>query len=207
MIEKIKNIKSKIWPIKPWILIIIALASGTIGIFGLRNNNLQMVKIRDQVFEADKKDAEIVERLTELKVFVFTHMNSSTRVELKYSYERAAEAAIKESSNLKTKQANIFDKVPAKCGGGARFTDTTDPCIKEYIDKRIKELGGQNSRLAKLPNKQLFIHEYKSPIVSFDFTGICLLIAGASGLTALGTLLVRFIKQEINFYEGGIDGL
>ena len=207
MIEKLKNIVSKVWPPRPWILMTIAVMFGVVGVFGLRNNNLQMVQLRDKVFLADKNNANLPEAMKELKAFVFTHMNSSTKIELKYTYERAAEAAIKESSNITTGEGNIFDKVPSQCGGAARFTDTTDPCVKAYIDKRIKELGGENSKLAKLPNKRLYIHEYKSPILSFDFTGLCLVIAGASSLGAFGVFLVRFIKKEVDFYDGGVDEL
>ena len=128
MIEKLKNIVSKVWPPRPWILMTIAVMFGVVGVFGLRNNNLQMVQLRDKVFLADKNNANLPEAMKELKAFVFTHMNSSTKIELKYTYERAAEAAIKESSNITTGEGNIFDKVPSQCGGAARFTDTTDLC-------------------------------------------------------------------------------
>ena len=168
MIEKLKNTIKIVWPPKPWILMTVAVMFGVIGVFGLRNNNLQMVQLRDKVFVADKNNANLPEAMKDLQVFVFTHMNSSTKIELKYTYERAAEAAIKESSNITTGQGNIFDK---------------------------------------LPNKRLYIHEFKSPILSFDFTGLCLLIAGASSLGAFGVFLVRFIKKEVDFYEGGIDEL
>ena len=200
------KILKKLWPIKSWHFIVLAIVLAASGVVGLRNNNVRMAEIREDVFAADEAGEGIGASLDELRGFVFSHMNASTEVELKFTYERAAEAAIKENNNV-TSNANIFEGLPSECGGSASFADSTDPCVRDFIDRRIAELGGENPTPTSLPDKNLYIYTFESPLLSLDFAGISLLLSLLSVFAAVGMIGWNFVKNELSFYTGDIEGL
>lgn len=176
-----------------------------IGVFMLRANNLKMSEIRERVYIADEKNEGLSDAIDELRLFTYSHMNASTTIELKYSYERDVQKALKNVDN-KSGGGNIFDDLPADCEAGA-FVDRTAPCVQEYIDKRIREIGGGNSQVLKMPDKRLYVYDFKSPLLSFDTAGWMLILSSGSAITGAGWILARFIKDEIAFYKGDIEGL
>ena len=199
--------KQWLWPPKTGHLFVLALFFLVVSVFALRSNNLKMVEMRELVFVEDKNNGAIAERIDELRVYVYSRMNTSTTVELKYTYERAAEKAVAEAAKNAGSTENIFNGLPASCSASRDFSNITEPCVRDHINKRLKELGGENPRPVKVPDKRLFIYSFKAPLFSFDLAGISLLLAAGFGIAGVAVVAVRFIRNEVAFYKGDIDGL
>lgn len=165
-----------------------------------------MADIREQVFIADEKNGDISKAIDTLRLFIYQHMNASTTVELKYSYERAVQKTLKEFEKSDGSGNNIFEDLPDDCNTG-EFVDSTAPCVQDYIDKRLKQIGGGNSEVMKLPDKRLYIYDFRSPLLSFDFAGWMLILSSISGLAATAWVIGKFIRDEVAFYKGDIEGL
>jgi hypothetical protein len=68
-----------------------------ICINALRNNNQTMIKLRDEVYAADKNNGDVNAALNSLREYVYSHMNTDLSsggnsikppIQLKYTYER-----------------------------------------------------------------------------------------------------------------------
>lgn len=185
-----------------------ALILALIGVLALRGNNLRMVELREDVFVEDNKNGQISESLDTLRAYIYSHMNTSTEVELKYSYERQAQAAITSAANSGGQQNfNIFDGLPAGCSTSRNFSNITEPCVRDYINKRLQELGGDNPKPVDLPDKRLYIYSFRAPLFSFDLAGISLLLSAVLGVSGATIILIGFLRNEIAFYRGDINGL
>lgn len=196
-----------LWPPKTGHLFVAALLFGLIGVFALRSNNLKMVELRAAVFIEDQSNGQISERLDELRSYIYNHMNTSTTVELKYTYERAAQTAITAAASGIQQNVNIFDGLPASCSTSRDFSNITEPCVRDYINKRLQELGGDNPKPVNLPDKRLYTYSFKAPLFSFDLAGFSLLAAAISGITGGIIVCTRFVRNELAFYKGDIKGL
>lgn len=193
--------------IKIWHLFLACIVLFVVGIQSVRMNNLRMVELRQKVFEADKNGQEIKEAMVILQDYVSHHMGTTTQVPLKYSYERAAKAAIDKAQASNGQPANIFQNLPPECPKENGFYKITNPCVKAHVDKRLAELGGQGSSIPDLPNKQLYIFSFSAPILSLDIAGLSLVMSLLSGLSAVLASVAKFIRAEISYYKGDIEGL
>lgn len=126
--------------VKPSYLFIAAGVSCLVCIGALRSNNLQMVKLRDAVYAADKDNGDVSKALTELQRYVTSHMNTDLTpgnnsvyppIQLKYTYERLQEANVASTSN-----AQVYSDAQAYCEA-QNSTDFSGrnrvPCIQEYV--------------------------------------------------------------------------
>jgi hypothetical protein len=52
------------------------LVCGVVSVFAMRANNLKMIELREQVFQADKEDGDVESALRELRSFVYGHMHT-----------------------------------------------------------------------------------------------------------------------------------
>ena len=201
-----KKAENDKFTIKPGYLFGLALIFAALGIFGLRSNNLKMADIREGVYIADEKNQGVSKAIDNLRLFIYKHMNASTNIELKYSYERAVQKTLRKSEKTNNGGNNIFEDLPADCNTG-EFVDSTAPCVQEYIDKRIREIGGDNSQVIKMPDKRLYVYDFRSPLLSFDFAGWMLILSSMSALAGAAWIIGKFIRDEVAFYKGDIEGL
>lgn len=173
--------------IHPWYFLAIAIAFGTISLFALRNNNLQMVTLREAVYAADKAgdQAAIETALYELRVHVYSHMNTSLTsganavrppIQLQYTYERAQAA---QQSQLGQNNAGLYHEAQQACAvqGQAGSGAEAISCIENYVTARGVQLSNVPDGLYKFD----FVSAKWSP----DLAGWSLLIAVTS-LVAFG---------------------
>ena len=177
--------------IKPWYFLAITLIAGLVCILALRQNNLQMVYLRNQVYNADKTGGNVVPALQNLQVYVVSHMNTELSsgsngtyppIQLVYSYDRAVEAAgstaSASNSQLYTNAEDYCQKLdPVDFSGHNRV-----PCVEQYV---------QNHGVS-LPNIPVSLYEFDfvSPAWSPDVAGWSLAVTIISSLAFIG-LLVR----------------
>lgn len=166
----------KIKGFKPWYFLAIAAVFLTIGIFGLRQNSLKVVELRDAVYKADEQNGDVESALRDLREYVYSHMNTSLSsgdfsikppIQLKHRYERLA--AI-EDEKVKAQNIEIQKKAEAECAakhpeGG--FNSARVSCTAEYM--RV------NAATEKEVPSELYKFDFVSAKWSIDAAGIGLL--------------------------------
>lgn len=175
-------------PVKPIYFLLLAVAFGLISVWALRQNNLNMVKLREAVYQADEQNGDIEGSLRKLREYVYAHMNTSLTsgnnsiyppIQLKHHYERlvAAQAAASTNDQIYTEaQAECERRFPAGLSGSGRI-----PCIQEYVASR----GVQT---AQIPS-ELYQFDFVSPRWTPDLAGLSLVATGLFALLAAGTFV------------------
>jgi hypothetical protein len=185
--KQLHHLWTKIRPIKIWYLAILFLIAATVAVLALRQNNLVMVQLRNEVYVADEKNQDVEGALQRLRAHVHGHMNTKLAsgsdavyppVQLKYTYERlqAAEKARAQQGNTTVytdAQSHCEALNPTDFSGRNRI-----PCIEKYVSEHpvAKEKA--------IPDA-LYKFDFYSPSWSPDLAGFSVVIA-----ILLGTLLV-----------------
>src|SRR5665213_1496323 len=95
--KQLHHIWTKIRWVKPWYILVLLVITASVSVYSLRQNNLQMVKLREAVYVADKNNTDVSSALEALQAFVTTHMNTNLSsgpsapyppVQLEYTYTR-----------------------------------------------------------------------------------------------------------------------
>ena len=176
----------------PLYLGIIFLVSGLLAISSLRQNNLTMVQLRQDVYDADKNNGDIETSLRTLRSYIYDHMNTDPSssgngikppIQLKYRYERLAAA---EQTKTETNNSQIYSEAQAYCEtqNSIDFSGRNRvPCISEYVTNH-------GVHVSPVPDA-LYKFDFVSPTWSPDLAGWSLVLAVLSGLGAVTTLVFR----------------
>lgn len=172
--------------------IAVALAASVIVCVGaLRANNVEMGKLRDAVYSADKDNKDVSGALQNLQRFVTSHMNTNLAaasgsvyppIQLKYTYQRLQSAA-----NQAAAQANggLYTQAQAYCEqqNSRDFSGRNRvPCIEQYVSSH----GGAQ---AKTIPDSMYKFNFASPSWSPDLAGWSLVIS----FVFLALLIVRLV--------------
>lgn len=197
--RRIHHLWVKLRPLNPWYLLVIALIFGGISIYGMRQNNLTMLKLRDQVFAADKSGGDVEGALRNLREFIYSHMNTNLNtgtsvkppIQLKYTYDRLVQA---EKDRVGTANTQIYTDAQHHCealypgsfSGGPRV-----PCITDYVNTHgVKQ--------QPIPDS-LYKFDFVSPAWTPDLAGWSLVIAVIfSVLFAARFALELWLKHELH---------
>lgn len=189
---------TKLRDVKPWYFLVLALLSGVVAVFALRNNYLQMVRLKDAVYAADKNGGDTEKALQNLQYYVVRHMNTSLSagsdtiyppIQLKYTYDRLVKA---ESDELASTNTALYNDAQKHC----EALDSTDfsgrnrvPCIQQYV----KDHG---QPLKTIPDS-LYKFDFVSPVWSPDLAGWSIVVAVLS-IVAFAVLFVvrRWLKRN-----------
>ena len=176
--------------IKTWQMVILLVLAIFIAITFLRLNNVGMVERRNAVYAADKAgDVEqIRDRLYDLQRYAASHMNAPTgEVYLDKKYERDTTKiieALQASSGEDSVYARADDVCRPRYIQDGFYSTAYMLCIKEETSKQT--MGEELVTQIDAPDPSLYRFEYFSPLWSFDFAGISVLI---SGIIALGIVI------------------
>lgn len=181
-------------PISYWYFVALFILGAIFAAYGLRQNNLRAIELREQVIEADKNDGDIEGALQELRQFTYSHMNAGLSsetgvyppVQLKYSYERAVAKELEraERSNIdlyNEAQEYCESTIPQGTLGAGRI-----PCITSYIE----ENGSAAAQPKKVP-EDLYKFDFAAPRWSPDLAGWSIVVAALS----LVLLVLRLLAQ------------
>lgn len=178
--------------IKTWYLIVLLAISLIASVFFLRQNNLEMLRLRREIIIADEKNGDVAGSIKALNSHVFSHMNTEIvrPVELVHTYNRQAEEAIKLASK-DSKRPNIYAEAMRRCEAtGEWLLSNIAKCASDYIMKNrpedlIKEI--------KLPEKDRFIYTFAAPLWTADAAGFSLAISGVVLLWLIGRGLIYLV--------------
>lgn len=186
--------------IRSWYLLILAIIFLAVGTMGLRQNNLEMIKLRDAVAVADKENKDVEAALNNLREFIYGHMNADPSsgnlainppIQLRYRYEKLA---AEEAKRIKAETGQVkktAEKVCARRFPGGGFNSPRVACVVDYL--RVNSVDAN-----EIPS-ELYKFDFVSPRWSPDLAGISLL---ASGLF-FGAFLLRLVvgwwyKKELS---------
>ena len=194
-----KKFYKNIQHINIFLLLLVSVISTVICVTSLRNNNVQALKLRDNVNMVDKENGDIEAALRELRTYVASHMNTNLSsganaikppIQLKYRYERLLKA---EQDRISTENAQIYTAAQAECekqfptglSGSGRI-----PCITQYISSR----GVQQNAI----DASLYKFDFVSPLWSPDLAGWSLIVASVSfALFVIRFGMERWIRAEL----------
>jgi len=146
--------------------------SGTIAIFALRHNNLEMLRLRQDITIADENGAGVESALQALRQHVYTHMNTDLTsggagirppIQLSKTYERLVSA---ERGRVAAINNNVSSDAVAVCE--ARFpvgqlTGGRVQCVQDYVL--------QNGVHEQPITKELYQFDFVSPFWAPDLAG------------------------------------
>ena len=186
--------------IRPWYFLLAAIVCGLIGVYSLRQNNLSMIHLRDQVYQADQNNTNVEGALRNLREYVYAHMNTDLTsgnntiyppIQLKFSYDRALNATKGAFDDPNSKiytdaQTECEKQFPHGLSGSGRI-----PCIQDYIASHgIKE--------ATAPNASLYEFDFVSPRWSPDLAGWSLVAACLfAALFVIRWISERWLRAEL----------
>ena len=164
--------------VKARYFLITAAAFLALGIYGLRQNNFQMIKLRDAVEVADKQNGDVETALRELRQFVHSHMNTDLStgntaikppIQLKHRYERLVQAETERVRKANEQVKKTGEKICGQKYPAGGFNSPRVQCVAEYT--RV------NSEDAREIPSELYKFDFVSPVWSPDLAGFSLLIS------------------------------
>jgi hypothetical protein len=198
----VHHIWTRIRPFKPWYFLVLAALSGIICVAALRSNNLNMIKLRDAVYQADKQNGDVEGAQRNLRVYIYGHMNTALAsgpnavhppIQLKYMYDRLVAA---EQTRVKDYNAAIYPaaqkyceaKIPTGFSGRYRIS-----CIDDYVKSH-----GTTPRA--IP-KNLYQFDFMSPKWSPDLAGWSLVITVLLAVCGLGSWLAdKLFRRDLHHH-------
>lgn len=186
--KRVRRSLKQIQRIKTWQLILLLVVFAFIAATFLRLNNIGMIERREAVLSSDKVgDKEItLERLLKLQQYVTSHMNTDMGkgIYLEWSYRRDVQAAYDKASS----SDNVYKKAQEVCA--PQFTSWS----QAYVQCTIGELAKYPAaKTLVLPRADTYLHVFVSPLISFDFAGLAVLIC----IVILTMIIVRLISVTI----------
>jgi hypothetical protein len=174
--------------IRPQYFLAAALVCGLFSVYALRQNNVHMIQLRNQVYQADKDNGNVEIALHNLREYVYAHMNTNLDsgnnaikppIQLKYTYQRLQQASQQGSAvsndNVIYSQAQAYCEqlFPHGLSGSGRI-----PCIQQYITSH-------NLHKAQSVDPSLYQFDFVSASWSFDTAGWLLVSTAILALVGL----------------------
>lgn len=173
--RSLHHVQRKLSPFSGWYFLLIAVLFFSISAFALRQNNIRMLELREQVFIADEQGEGIEEALRALREHVHTHMNTDLTasdtaikppIQLQYTYQR-----LREAEEKKTRAANerIYQEAEDICEArfpAGQLANGRVQCVEEYLLS--------NGVVAETVPKELYQFDFVSPRWSPDVAGLSL---------------------------------
>jgi len=196
--RQLHHIWTKVRLIKPWYILVLLLITTTVSIYSLRQNNLEMVRLRTAVYTADKNNTDVSAALSALQAFVTTNMNTNLAsgpnapyppIQLEYTYTRLEAANTQDASSINqslyTDAENYCQQaIPNGFSGRYRVS-----CIEQYITSH-------GVAVQTIPIS-LYEFNFLSPRWSPDLAGWSLLISIILAIVFVVMLVFRrFIKHH-----------
>lgn len=169
-----------------------------VSIFALRQNNMTMIRLRNEVYAADKAGGDVEAALKELRIFVYGHMNTNLRagstsseapIQLTNTYNRIVAA---EQARVAGLGGNAAVYAAAKQNCVAKTDETENlQCIQQYVNDKA---GGKFQ--LSLPAKEFYTFDFVSPFWSPDLAGFAVIAAILSGILLVMRLVAgRVLKR------------
>ena len=171
--RRLHHLLNTLRKIRPMYFVILILASASISVLALRQNNLRSVELRNVVIATDEKNGDVETALRNLREHIHSHMHSELAgikpsVQLTHRYERLTAA---ETSKVTAANSQLYTTAQAECERQiptGRSLNRID-CIQDYVTSR----GGA---IEQPVNESLYKFDFVAPIWSPDLAGWSVLV-------------------------------
>ncbi len=186
--------------VKVWqLLILLAILIGAAA-YLLRQNNLEMVSLRDAVKVADEESGDVKLALTNLQHYVTAHMNTSLGdgIALQGSYKRAYDAAAQKALSAANPSSQIYEQVELQCRPVFKRTHSF-PAYTQCAREKLSTLAPGQDSLTNFapPSADLFKFNYVSPLWSPDLAGFTVLTAVFVGVLLVARIVGYLVLRAI----------
>lgn len=174
----------------PTIIIIICLAaSAGLSVLTLRANNLNMSELRGAVSDADVigDKAATEAAMQKLRSYVSRHMNTTTVIDLKSSYQRDSLAA-QQAAAAKLGNVGLYSRAESECLSSGLSSSLLADCINDH-------LSGANGSIIALPDARLYHYSFDSPPLSLDLAGLMITALAIFFYAGVHQLVVYLVKK------------
>jgi preprotein translocase subunit SecF len=164
--------------VHPYYFLIIFILISIIAVFSLRQNNQNMVKLRSEVYTADKDNGNVEVALQNLRTYVYAHMNTDLAsgpnavyppIQLSYTYNRLQQA---EQQQVDATNATVYTDAQNYCQAqnSVSFSGRTRvPCIEAYVQQH-------GAKVVPI-QPALYEFDFVSPTWSPDLAGFSLVLS------------------------------
>lgn len=193
--EKLSEMRHQLY----FVFLVLFLLSGFVCLMVLRHNNSTMVKLRDDVYTADKNNGDVETALNNLRAYVYGHMNTNLSagnnikppIQLQYTYERLqekAQAQVNESDLYIQAKNYCEQQIPASVSISGRGRID---CVQNYVLSH----GGKSAPAIPVG---LYEFDFVSPSWSPDLAGWSLVATiFFAGAAAIAFLLSKFTRLNL----------
>lgn len=182
-----------------WVIGALVIISLLISVFALRQNNLKMIELRNNVLAVDQADGDIDAALRALGDHIVNHMNTSLSrpIELVHSFNRDVEAA-RAKAEAQT-DSKIYQQAQTACEVSSIPLTARAQCIQDFVTENAAP--GENPEPLELPSKDFYIYTWAAPLWSPDLAGLSLLAAAFFFLllvvrVSAGAVIKKILKQH-----------
>ncbi len=172
-------------------IFIIALIFALTSIVALRFNNKKALVLASQIQNKDALSVDVKTDIAKLQQFVIKHMNSSVKVELSASYERAVTKA--KAGNVDI-NGDLYAQAQAECDRQGIGSVAQAQCVKQYLDARVSP--GTNTQPVVLPERSSFIYSFAAPNWTPDIAGFSLVACVLFGLGAIAIYIYNLFRTQ-----------
>ena len=196
--HKLRVVFKKAWQTSLWVFLILALASGSMSVLALRHNNQTMIRLRNELYVADKNDGNVNAALNNLRNYVYAHMNTNLSsggntikppIQLKYTYQRLVAA---QQQQLDSANSQLYTEAENYC----QQQDPTDfygyyrvPCVQNYISTHSLNTSSTTIPVA------LYEFDFLSPAWSPDLAGWSLVVMALLALLFIAKLVATRLAK------------
>ena len=170
---------------------------GVVAILALRQNNIRMLQLKENVVKVDESGGDVEQALTDLRNHVFSHMNTNMRtgdsselpIQLASRYNKYI--AEQQAKLTASGQADIYTRAQANCEQTSPTLTERVNCIQIYV----AENGGQLSEI-NFPPKDLYTFDFASPKWSPDIAGISIVLTVLFIVLLIVRLVIGFVVKS-----------
>jgi hypothetical protein len=163
------------------ILFVLLILFICLSVYGLRQNNINMISLKNQLFAADKNDGNVNGDLNKLRTYIYNHMNTSPGtkdgvyppIQLKYTYQRLLTQA---KADIAEQNTQLYTQAVSYC------TSIEPNATADEISLRQLATCEEQNYIAKplasaYVSPALYEFDFISPLWSPDLAGFSILIS------------------------------
>lgn len=158
-----------------------------------------MVKLRDEVYAADKSGQDVEQSLDKLRTYVYGHMNTNLSsgnnaikppIQLQYTYQRLVGDSLAKAQEANQKIYNDAQNycqatIPQGFYGTGRV-----PCVQNYVSQHAPQA------LPKTVSPALYQFDFLSPSWSPDLAGFSLIVTVALFICLMVSVTRNLFAQQ-----------
>jgi hypothetical protein len=163
------------------LVVVLLLIFAALSVYELRQNNLGMISLKNQLMVADKNNGNVNGDINKLRSYIYSHMNTSPSsgangiyppIQLKYTYQRLLANA---QAQVSAQNGQIYAQAVAYCNNLMPNYSPTEANLQKLTtcEEQYYEAQPRATAYVAAP---LYEFDFVSPFWSPDLAGFSILI-------------------------------